>query len=318
MANHIRELLMFDGRLDPVEAQVGISVYPERLISRTEVRGRLLGPRCPYATTVEVAYPWREAAREYETEGTPHISLRVIIPEPSLWEPESPFLYQGPVELWEHGQRCDQVIITHGLRSVKLGPQGLRWNGRPATIRGTAWHQPTFDEALPLRQVGINTLLAPITPEFPALVAAADRFGFWIVGWVHGPLEALKSAPALGHHTSLLGWVLAPDAWPQDLVRILAEAKFWRSTRGEPLVGAELNEAPANTLPKGIDFLFCDSDLLGSLAGIGLPKIIRTDKPPASERDRDDVLSCADLVGWIGVPETVTSKPSPGPRGSNP
>ena len=100
MPNRIQRILVFQSRLTPTEAELWISVYPEQLASDTQIRGRLMGPRCQYSTTVEVAYPLREWKRSYETEDVPHVSLRVIIPEPNFWDPQSPFRYEGPVELW--------------------------------------------------------------------------------------------------------------------------------------------------------------------------------------------------------------------------
>jgi beta-galactosidase/beta-glucuronidase len=141
MTNRIRHILVQDGRLDPAAAEVYVAVYPERLTSTTQVRGRLTGPRCAYASTVEVAYPLREHEREYESEGTPHVTLRVIIPEASLWDPESPFLYEGPLELWQGGQRVGELQLRHGLRWANLGPRGLRWNGRLLTVRGATREQ---------------------------------------------------------------------------------------------------------------------------------------------------------------------------------
>src|SRR5262245_50368134 len=119
MENRIRTVRVLDARLDPVEAEVWVTVEPERLTSTTQVRGRLMGPRCPYSTTLEVAYPLREHSRQYESEGPPRLTLRAIIPEPGLWDPQSPFLYQGPLELWQCDQRCDQVQVRHGLRLVR-------------------------------------------------------------------------------------------------------------------------------------------------------------------------------------------------------
>src|SRR6266404_9073945 len=121
MPNRIKEMMVFQQRLDPAEAEIGISVYPEELTAGTEVRGRLMGPRCRYASTVEVAYPLREWKRAYEKEDVPHLWLRVIIPEPSFWDTQSPFLYEGPVELWHKKERCDQVLLSRGLRTVNLG-----------------------------------------------------------------------------------------------------------------------------------------------------------------------------------------------------
>src|SRR5437763_829243 len=169
MTNRILLIGASNVRLDPAEAEVWISIYPERLTSDTQGRGRLVGPRCAYATTVEVAYPLREHSREYKTTGQPSLDLdempsfrlRAIIPEPSLWDPESPFLYQAVLELWQDGQRCDQVRLTYELRTLNLGPRGLRCNGRPLSLRGVALGGCSEAEVRSLHQAGYNTLLVP-------------------------------------------------------------------------------------------------------------------------------------------------------------
>jgi beta-galactosidase/beta-glucuronidase len=50
-------------------------------------------------------------------ECSPHLEFRVIIPEASWWEPKTPFLYEGPVELWQDGVLCDRREISHGIRA---------------------------------------------------------------------------------------------------------------------------------------------------------------------------------------------------------
>src|SRR5262249_20125983 len=136
MANRIQRILVMDMRLDPAEAEVWFSVYPAALTTTTQVHGRLMGPACAYSTTVEVAYPLREHKREYEQEGRPHLNHRVIIPEPNFWDPVSPFLYRAVLELWQDKQVCDRSQLTHGLRTLRLGPGGLLWNDRPLRLRG--------------------------------------------------------------------------------------------------------------------------------------------------------------------------------------
>src|SRR5689334_4063070 len=86
-----------DAVLSPVEADVRITFTFRRPVDGLEVRGRLMGPRCRYASTVEVAYPFRPLPAPQDQVALP---ARVLIPEPSLWEPTCPFLYEGPVELW--------------------------------------------------------------------------------------------------------------------------------------------------------------------------------------------------------------------------
>src|SRR3982751_515934 len=105
MANRIVKVLLEDHSLDPMSAEVWITVYPETLTPKTELRGRLMGPNCPYASTVEIAYPLKPLMRsEQHPDGA--LRCRVAIPEPSLWDVQSPFLYSGPVELWQDGKRA--------------------------------------------------------------------------------------------------------------------------------------------------------------------------------------------------------------------
>src|SRR5438105_4753176 len=189
MTNRIRELRLHDQLDDPAEAEAWLSVIPENITPTTEVRGRLVGPRCHYASTVEVAYPVRPFVRR--PPGLPGLAARVIIPEASLWEPESPFLYQGPIELWEDGKLCDQVQVRHGLRTLRLTPRGLRLNGRPLTIRGVAQEECTEEDARRLREQGCNTLLAHVSAGPVGLWDAVDRLGFLVIGRVGGSEEAL-------------------------------------------------------------------------------------------------------------------------------
>jgi len=78
----------------------------------------------------------RSWKREDEEADSKSLTMRVVIPEASLWEPESPFLYQGPVELWQDEQLCERVQLSHGLRVITLGPRGIRVNGRQITLEG--------------------------------------------------------------------------------------------------------------------------------------------------------------------------------------
>src|SRR5438046_1809045 len=123
MANRILDAYVASHRADPADAELRVLVRAERLTPATQIRGRLMGPRTPYAQTVEIAYPFRELAR------TDHLLLRVRIPEPNFWEPKTPLLYEGPLELWEGDERCDQIVLRHGIRVAQLTPQVLRLNG---------------------------------------------------------------------------------------------------------------------------------------------------------------------------------------------
>jgi beta-galactosidase/beta-glucuronidase len=175
MINQIRHVKVENRCLVPAEAELRLTVELDRVTPTTEVRGRLMGPRCPYSSTVEIAYPLRPS-RDVELD---RFVFRVIIPEASLWDPVSPFLYEGPVELWEEGQRVDQVRVSHGLRSLTLGPQGPRLNGRPLVLHGREVVTVTEEQLLAWRGEGVNLL---VTQGFPdaGLWEMADRLGFLV------------------------------------------------------------------------------------------------------------------------------------------
>ena len=179
MPNRILSARVENWSLDPVQAELRVVVTPEAVTPTTEVRGRLLGPGCAYASTVEIAYPllppW---PGEAAVPGT--LGHRVVIPEPVLWDPVGPFLYSGPVELWQDGVRADRVAVRHGLCALSVGPQGLRANGRPLVLRGR--HAAGVDEksAPALRADGVN-LLAVAGDVSEETHVAAERFGFFLL-----------------------------------------------------------------------------------------------------------------------------------------
>src|SRR5947208_2533515 len=105
MTNRIVNIDVVSHRLAPVEAELWIIVSAERTTAATTVRGRFVGPKCALSSTVEVAYPLLPFP--HKPAELPWLVARVVIPEPSFWEPECPFVYDGVVELWQGDERCD-------------------------------------------------------------------------------------------------------------------------------------------------------------------------------------------------------------------
>lgn len=217
MTNRLLHVQIQDVRLDPLESEVVISAFPERVTATTELRGRLVGPRTAYARTLEVAHPLRVCPRQ--PPGEPGLAGRIVFPEPCFWDPESPFLYEGFVELWEEGQLVERAELRHGLRRRGLGPRGVRWNGRVLSLRGVARSMLTPDDAAELRQAGCNVLVAPVAAT--EMWEVADRLGFLMLGRVADLVE-LERLACLRSHPCVLGWVLEPsitaartlpDAW---------------------------------------------------------------------------------------------------------
>ena len=106
MANRIVDVVIRVHRLDPTEAELWIIVTAENSAATgIEIRGRFVGPKSALSSTIEVAYPLRPFPRK--PADLPALAARVVIPEPSVWKPDTPFVYDGVIELWENGERCD-------------------------------------------------------------------------------------------------------------------------------------------------------------------------------------------------------------------
>jgi hypothetical protein len=112
--NRIRHVRTEVQRLSAVEAEVWILIEADETSATTEVRGRIIGPRCPHISTIEVAYPLRPIP--HPPANLPLLSQRVNIPDPSLWETGRPFVYHGVIELWQDGELCDTAEFDYGLR----------------------------------------------------------------------------------------------------------------------------------------------------------------------------------------------------------
>jgi len=275
MSNRILRLQVRDRSLDPAQAELWVTAEAEHVTPTTELRGRLMGPRCLYSATVEVAYPLGPFARR--PAGLAGPAARVVIPEPSLWEPECPFLYEGTVELWEDGVCVDQAAIRHGLRRILLGRGGLRVNGRPLTLRGRVLTECDENAAAALRRAGYNLLVAPGEADLWDL---ADHRGFFILGRLGQPEAAdLALAELLTAHPSCLGWLLEPpfDPWDGEPVGRLREHAA--------LVGVQFLDTPDVPPPEGVVFVVCPA-AAGNAAYrrvLDLPALLVGDGPVGPE-----------------------------------
>jgi hypothetical protein len=279
MDNRILRLDVRDHALAAAAAELRVAVASEARTPATELRGRLTGPRCPYAATVEVAYPLRPLPGPPEAPGA--LAARVAVPEASLWDPQSPFLYTLTVELWQDGRRCDQAAMSRGLRSLALRPDGLRVNGRALALRGRAVTACDDAEALALRRAGCNLLLAPLTASplprgergrgegAAPLWERADRLGFFILGRPADAADA-RLLDELSSHPSHLGLLLDGTAWPPRM----PDAPAGR-------VGVALDGPPPGALPEGVHFLACPAGRAADLAPLGLPLLLLGPGPDA-------------------------------------
>lgn len=208
MTNRIVSSRITGMRLSPTEADIRISVQPQSLFVGTEVRGRWVGPRCAYASTVEVAYPLREQERTHDA-----INLRVLIPEPSLWDPQSPFLYQEMLELWQDNTLCERISRQQGLRTFQVTKAGLIWNGKPLSVKGLLEPPASEEEFRVCRQEGYSLLDMSAEKLSPSLLDLADIHGFLVLGRDGAPAQIDS---VLAGHACWLGFLADFTSTPRN------------------------------------------------------------------------------------------------------
>jgi hypothetical protein len=270
MSNRIFGVDLLTTRFDPSEAEVTIVVTPEQPAENLELRGRLMGPRCPYAETVEIAYNLRPLPPQDDLP-----RARIIIPEASPWEPTTPFLYEGPLELWQGSTKLDERRISYGLKNLVLRRKGLVLNGKPFQFRGMKLDHCEEAEAGRLHDANYNLLCAPVTGGDDDLWKLADRFGLFMLGQVDAGTDELFwfAEEELNPHVSSFGWVL-----PQS---VLEQRQLWhtavsvlRGHRQQLLMGIKLDEPFTGVLPGEVSFVVCSEQLLPELEATKLAKIL--------------------------------------------
>jgi hypothetical protein len=280
--NRILSLNVLTTRFDPLEAEVSISVEPAEPVEQLSLRGRLHGPRSPYADTVEIAYSLKALPVEGDL-----LRARVVIPEANFWTPKAPFLYEGPVELWR-GEACvDRQHVVHGLRHAALSRKGLHVNGQAFQLRGVTLGELT-DEAIPrLREADINLLVAPVRVGCVDLWIRAERAGFFVLGQLDGLDDELLwySEEHLVQRVSTLGWLL-----PQSLTR---HPQLWHNAmlhlqggRRDVLFGVKLEELPLGVLPGHVTFLVCEERFLPELRELSFPRLLLAKRGDVSDPER--------------------------------
>jgi hypothetical protein len=279
--NRIRDVVVFNHRLDPIETELHVHVKLDEMTATTEIKGRLMGPRSAHAATIEIAYPLREIERQ------DHVVLRAIIPESSWWEPKTPFLYEGPLELWQDGVLCERVAIRHGIRALQLTSKGLRLNGKPFLLRGKIVEPGmTEDGAKLLREAGFNALWTIVAVADVEPWNVADRVGLFQLGSSVDMSEFHFLRRELTSHPSHFGWIfnradLSNAPIQQDGLAMLYGVN-----------------TSARSRPEHADFLVCQESELAWLDDIDVPKVVVVKQLP------DPLPTRAHVIGWI---ETATA-----------
>jgi Glycosyl hydrolases family 2 len=272
--NRIRDVVVLNHRLDPIETELHVHVKLDELAATTEIKGRLIGPLSAHAETIEIAYALREIER------SDHVVLRVVIPEPSWWEPRTPFLYEGPLELWHDGVLIERVAIRHGIRALQLTSNGLRLNGKPFLLRGKIVEPDlTEDNAKTLRHAGFNAIWIAAPEIFPWDLA--DRIGLFVLGSAADLTVFHSLRHELTDHVSHCGWIFNRTDLSNAPIQEDGTAMLY---------GVNTS---ARSRPEHADFLVCQESELAWLDDIDLPKVVAVPRLP------DPLPTRVDVIGWV-------------------
>lgn len=149
---------------------------------------------CALITPAGKTLPPFANATQLEADSTRTISLKSVVPEPSLWSPESPSLYTLVTTISVDGKVVDRKETPFGIRTVAFDlEKGFLLNGRPYLIKGTCNHQDHagVGVALPdalqsfriarLKEMGSNAYRTSHNPPTPELLDGCDRLGMIVM-----------------------------------------------------------------------------------------------------------------------------------------
>jgi len=113
----ITQLTIQQKRLSFAEAELWVFVHVSEVDDGTEIRGSLCGPICASIKTIQIAY----TLKPIKPPGFAANILigRILIPEPNLWNIETPYIYEGNVELWNNGRLTDSRPIRVAFKGIE-------------------------------------------------------------------------------------------------------------------------------------------------------------------------------------------------------
>ena len=118
----------------------------------------------------------------------------ITIKSPSLWSPDSPYLYRAEVTVSANGKAEDMTTSSFGIRSMTFSAEnGFTVNGREIELKGGCVHHDNgilgaaaIDRAEErrielLKANGFNAVRSSHCPPSPAFLDACDRMGMLVI-----------------------------------------------------------------------------------------------------------------------------------------
>jgi Glycosyl hydrolases family 2 len=273
------------------EAEVWFQVHAQRIVRGTEVRGRIVGPRCLIAETAESVIPLRSVVHRGGDQA--ELIARAAFPAPGFWDPRNPLLYRVVVELWQDGQRCTSSGFDMGFRTIEVRSGNVLVNQKQLSLKGTSHLPQSREETAARRQSGYNLVLAG-KAQWNWWVRA-NPMGFLLLEKVALSTLTPQYVGLLGQQPCFFGFLLGRellDHPPSESERFL---RSWQE-RGV-LIGLELDGPPPPSLPGGLSFLVCTESELPVLSTIPLPKLALRNQ--GISREGEPGAAVPGVLGWI-------------------
>ena len=172
------EVTLYNSRTEAVEVKVATSIWDD---------AQLAG--LPPTGGTKVTVP---------SLGTVVATMLIDFPNPTLWSPDNPHLYQATTRIWNSDApempAFDEVVTTCGFRYTRWdADQGFFLNGQPLKIKGVCLHQDHagVGTAIPpslveyrlkrLKTLGCNAIRCSHNAQSNAFMEACDRLGFLVM-----------------------------------------------------------------------------------------------------------------------------------------
>lgn len=201
------------------------------------------------AGTAELTLQFAESSIQHRVNldlvaGENEIKSSLKVNDPQLWSPNTPYLYEGEVQL-SGGFGTDVVSTYFGIReiqTVRFEERGHRWitlNGKPIYLNGTldqSYNKTGYftypsdeemrDEIYLMKRLGLNFVRIHIKPEEPRKLYWADKLGILVMEdmpcfWGNPDekartsyeREALEIIERDYNHPSIFSWVMFNETW---------------------------------------------------------------------------------------------------------
>ncbi len=126
------------------------------------------------------------------------VSQQISVPQPDLWSPANPALYNVEIELLANDTLVDVITEKIGIRKIELTEEGFYLNGEKTYIRGTNRHQEypyvgyaLSDEAqwrdeAKIKSAGFDFVRLSHYPHSEAFMDACDELGLMVMNCIPG------------------------------------------------------------------------------------------------------------------------------------